>query len=431
MIASLINVALMIFVVYLTQKLYVGNELKDTVKEEVNGKKNSKQAYQKNTKSSKTFANTPVKKQAKFTVSEIFPKITRVDVIAMAAIVAVYSCIALYDLGDMHAAETEYMISDAPVTLDLGKDCNISQYKFFLGSYELEDNRNLTITFADSSNNTTATETLTEGSVFHWEEKTKSVTARYVTLSTNGTELSMKEFALLDSSGNLIEPVSATPSEGQALFDEQQEVPERSSFRNGTYFDEIYHGRTGYEFVHHLNVYEWTHPPLGKVFISIGIRMFGMCPFGWRIIGTVFGIFMLPLIYLFAKKLLKKSWLAIVTCLLLTFDFMHFAQTRIATIDVYITFFVMLMYYFMYKYYSTSFYDSSFKKGLITLALCGISMGLGIASKWTGIYAGAGLAVLFFITLYKRYSEYRVAVKTPNGETNGISHKFMTISSRI
>lgn len=46
----------------------------------------------------------------------------------------------------MHAAETEYMISDAPVTLDLGKDCNISQYKFFLGSYELEDNRNLTIT---------------------------------------------------------------------------------------------------------------------------------------------------------------------------------------------------------------------------------------------------------------------------------------------
>ena len=85
----------------------------------------------------------------------------------------------------------------------------------------------------------------------------------------------------------------------------------------------------------------------------------------------------------------------------------------------------MLMYYFMYKYYSTSFYDSSFKKGLITLALCGISMGLGIASKWTGIYAGAGLAVLFFITLYKRYSEYRVAVKTPNGETNGISHKFI------
>ena len=74
LIASLINVVLLIFIVYLTQKLYAGNELKDTVKEEVKSTKNSKQAYQKNTKSSKTFANTPVKKQAKFTVSEIFPK---------------------------------------------------------------------------------------------------------------------------------------------------------------------------------------------------------------------------------------------------------------------------------------------------------------------------------------------------------------------
>ena len=79
----------------------------------------------------------------------------------MAAIVVVYSCIALYDLGNMHAAETEYMISDAPVTLDLGKDCNISQYKFFLGSYELEDNRNLTITFADFIKQYNATETHT------------------------------------------------------------------------------------------------------------------------------------------------------------------------------------------------------------------------------------------------------------------------------
>lgn len=123
----------------------------------------------------------------------------------------------------------------------------------------------------------------------------------------------MKEFALLDSSGNL-RAVSATPSEGQALFDEQQEVPERSSFRNGTYFDEIYHGRTGYEFVHHLNVYEWTHPPLGKVFISIGIRIFGMCPFRLENCRVLYSVYLCYRLYTFlAKKLLKKSWLAIVT----------------------------------------------------------------------------------------------------------------------
>ena len=49
-----------------------------------------------------------------------------------------------------------------------------------------------------------------------------------------------------------------------------------------------------------------------------------------------------------------------------------------------------------------SFYDTSIKKTLIPLGLCGISMGLGIATKWTGIYAALGLAVLFFWVLFQR-----------------------------
>lgn len=36
---------------------------------------------------------------------------------------------------------------------------------------------------------------------------------------------------------------------------------------------------------------------------------------------------------------------AALACFLFAFDFMHFTQTRIATIDVYITFFVIAMYY--------------------------------------------------------------------------------------
>lgn len=46
---------------------------------------------------------------------------------------------------------------------------------------------------------------------------------------------------------------------------------------------------------------------------------------------------------------------AALACFLFAFDFMHFTQTRIATIDVYITFFVIAMYYFMYYYCSMSF----------------------------------------------------------------------------
>lgn len=86
---------------------------------------------------------------------------------------------------------------------------------------------------------------------------------------------------------------------------------------------------------------------------------------------------------------------AALACFLFAFDFMHFTQTRIATIDVYITFFVIAMYYFMYYYCSMSFYDTPLYKTFVPLGLCGICMGLGIASKWTGIYAGCGLALLF------------------------------------
>ena len=83
-----------------------------------------------------------------------------------------------------------------------------------------------------------------------------------------------------------------------------------------------------------------------------------MCPFGWRIIGTIFGILMIPAMYLFGKRFFNKTYLATICCLFFTFDFMHFAQTRIATIDVYVTLFVILMYYFMYKYYAIIFYDT-------------------------------------------------------------------------
>jgi dolichyl-phosphate-mannose--protein O-mannosyl transferase len=85
---------------------------------------------------------------------------------------------------------------------------------------------------------------------------------------------------------------------------------------------------------------------------------------------------------------------------------MHFVQTRIATIDVYGVFFIMLMFYFMYRYYTLNFYMDGFKATLKPLAWCGVIFGLGVASKWISLYAGAGLAVILFITLYERYREY-------------------------
>ncbi len=256
--------------------------------------------------------------------------------------------------------------------------------------------------------------------VFTWQDISLTKSQRYLKLTLNDWQASLLDITFLDAAGNKILPVNAR--EYTTLFDENALHPTQSTFQNSMYFDEIYHGRTAYEFLHGLYSYENTHPPLGKIFIALGITLFGMNPFGWRIIGTLFGIAMLPFLYLFGKRMTHNTPAAACACALFAFDFMHFVQTRIATIDVYITFFVIVMYYFMYCYCKLSFYDTSLKRTLLPLGACGIAMGLGLACKWTGVYAGIGLAVLFFATLLRRYKEYLYAKEQPLGSTGGISH---------
>lgn len=62
---------------------------------------------------------------------------------------------------------------------------------------------------------------------------------------------------------------------------------------------------------------------------------------------------------------------------------MHYVQTRIATIDTYAVFFIILMYDAMLVFIQHDLKTDSFKKLLPPLLLSGIFMGLGIASKWT------------------------------------------------
>lgn len=343
-------------------------------------------------------------------------RLTRTDAIIIAAVMAVYSGIALYNLGDTKAPQTGVALGNQPISVQFDMPQDVLGMKLYLGSYHLTKDNALTVTLIDEEGKEAASKTIDDGAVFFWNDVEISAFASGARLSANG-EVTVIEAAFIDKDR---QPIPTTG--GGAAFDEQQLVPERQSFRNSTYFDEIYHARTAYEFIHGLPVYEWTHPPLGKVFISLGIKAFGMTPFGWRIVGTVFGILMIPAMYIFSKRLFAKTSPAAFCTVIFTFDFMHFAQTRIATIDVYITFFIILMYMFMAVWLGKSFYDTDFKRTLIPLGAAGICFGLGTASKWTGLYAGVGLAVMFLIYILTRYREYKYAKNNPNGETNGIKH---------
>ena len=125
-----------------------------------------------------------------------------------------------------------------------------------------------------------------------------------------------------------------------------------------------------------------------------------MKPFGWRIMGALCGVAMVSLMYVFAKRIFKRTDFAFITAGLWAFDCMHFTQTRIATIDVYGVFFILLMFFFMYEYVRQDYFAAPLKDKFRPLALSGVAFGLGCASKWIGCYAGAGLAVVLFYHLF-------------------------------
>lgn len=358
--------------------------------------------------------------------SDELGKMVKIDFILVAVITVIYAVVAFVNLGNKEAPETGYsFVESDEVILDFGESTEISKIWNFLG---YKNNPTYLVSYSEVENGGwvdvfTEEEPYDAGSVFNWNSKDLNIKGRYLRITASETtyEDSVLEFVFTDASGKVLLPKNA--ADYPELFDEQDIFAGRDSYLNGTYFDEIYHARTAYEMIEGLYCYENTHPPLGKFFIAIGIMIFGMNPFGWRFMGTLFGVLMLPIFYAFGKKMFKETWIAAAVTVLFAFDFMHFAQTRIATIDVFVTLFIILAYFFMYWYSRKSFYDTSLKSTFIPLGLCGIAMGFSWACKWTGIYASIGLCIIFFLTMGQRFREYVYATKYPTGTTAGISHK--------
>lgn len=325
------------------------------------------------------------------------------DILFVLGITLVYGVVALTNLGSTSAPQTYWYSAKAgeSVTVRFEKSEHVAAYSVY---GNIDDDGTLLISTPDGHEETF---TQTYDDMFRWKKVSTDFAGDTVTLSLYSGSLKLNEIAFFDVNDERI-PVTLVGAAGSQanLFDEQDTVSATPSYFNGMYFDELYHARTAYEHLNNLAPYENSHPPLGKIFIMLGVWAFGMTPFGWRVVGALFGIGMLPVLYAFGKRLMKNSNYALVLTALFAFDFMHFTQTRIATIDVYSVFFILLMYYYMYQYITMNFFADGLKKTLKPLALSGLFFGIGAACKWTSIYAGAGLAVLLAGSLIARYLDY-------------------------
>lgn len=324
-------------------------------------------------------------------------RIDKKDLAIMGLISLLYAGIAFTALGNTRSPESFVPMDSRSLTVELEGGKSVGEIMIFSGVGE----GSCEIEFSGDGEGWFHAASFEQGhvQVFKWNSILPDIRmeARFVRLTGSGG-LYLGEIAFNDVEGQRINaslPSGAQDGAAGLLIDEQELTPLRSHFLNSSYFDEIYHARTAWEHLEGVYPYEISHPPLGKLIIGLGLRLFGVTPFGWRFMGTLFGVLMLPVMYVFVKKLFGGRAVATACTVIFASDFMHFVQTRIATIDTYGVFFTLLMYLFMYLFIDESGKEDSGKRPALYLALSGLCFGLGAASKWTAIYAGAGLAVIW------------------------------------
>jgi dolichyl-phosphate-mannose-protein mannosyltransferase len=325
---------------------------------------------------------------------------------AVVTLTAVTLAVSLWNLGGHAAPETSWQAAKAgeSVTVELGRPAELSAICYYSGINERKyDGGRFSLAARTPDGSFVPLLSFTrDDMVGAWKRLDVAVRTDAVRLTAETPGGRINELAFVEKGSEKPLPAigigekNVSGSDGgraENLVDEQRAFEPVPSFRTGFYFDEIYHARTAWEMLHGIDPFETTHPPLGKLFISAGIALFGMNGFGWRVAGALFGVSLVPLIYLFGLKLFRDRFFASCAALLMAADFMRFTQSRVAVIDVYGVFFVLLVYYFIIDLFPRKGEGTS-RSTERTLFLAGLAFGIGAACKWIALYAGAGVALL-------------------------------------
>lgn len=158
------------------------------------------------------------------------------------------------------------------------------------------------------------------------------------------------------------------------------------------YFDEVYHAFTARQILHGNKMawewwnvppkgfaYEWTHPPLAKLGMVLGMLILGENSFGWRILGALLGVGSVYLVYLIAKRLFDDEKVGLLSSAVFALDGLPLVMSRIGMNDIYILFFALLSIYLFMK-----------ERNLFSA----LALGLALASKWSAVLTIPILGIL-------------------------------------
>ncbi|HEX9696345.1 MAG TPA: phospholipid carrier-dependent glycosyltransferase [Actinomycetota bacterium] len=135
-----------------------------------------------------------------------------------------------------------------------------------------------------------------------------------------------------------------------------------------------------------------VHPPVGKWLIGAGMRIFGCNSFGWRVAAALVGTATILLVYLIGRRLFRSPWIAALGALLVAVDGLFFVQSRIAMLDVFVAFFIVLAVWLLIEDRArTRPGYSGWRPWRLGSA---VAIGLGLATKWSAMFVIPFLIVL-------------------------------------
>ena len=346
------------------------------------------------------------------------PVYTVKDMYILTMITVLYGLVSLWKLGNIKMPVTTWQPSaqEQAVILELWDTQEFDAVYTFYGEGDNNANpdtyqigyRNMIISGSDDAENWEEMFTLDDGDIYRYTMTEGRWNYRYIRIFCPSPNATLSEIAFRHGESFL--PVSVyedsyadTDYPAGLMIDEQDRMCLDPTYQDMSYFDEVYHPRNAWEIAEGQYMYASVHPLLGTNMIALSIRLLGNHPLAWRLPGAVTGILLIPLFYALCKEFFRGTYIPALTTALSALDFMHITTSRIATLEPFSVFFIVLMYFFMVRYFKTNFYDTPWRVQRRELLLCGIAMGLGIATKWTACYSAVGLAVLFFVNLYRQY----------------------------
>ena len=141
----------------------------------------------------------------------------------------------------------------------------------------------------------------------------------------------------------------------------------------------------------------WNHPCLRNILVYWTLWAFGTGVAGVKGISILLGTLCTPLIGAVSGRMFRDGRIALIAALLWACDPLVIDFSRQGINDIYLAFFPLLGIYLAYRYRETG--------NQWWLIFSGVGFGLGLASKWSGLFPLAITFILLARTIHRDRSE--------------------------